>query len=71
MGSTKVNCTGVQKKETAFQLCWFGKVLELLLNMILHYGLISGKEQFKNTLCSDYDNIPSIYGRGVHITGIQ
>lgn len=70
MSSTKVNCTGVQEKETAFQLCWFGNVLELLLN-ILHYGLLSGKAQFKNTFCSDYDHIPSIYRRGVHITGIQ
>lgn len=45
--------------------------IQLLLNQVLQYGLLSGKEQFKNTFCSDYDNIPSIHGRGVHITGIQ
>lgn len=62
MSSTKVNCTGVQE-ETAFQLCWFGNVLELLLN-ILHYGLLSGKAQFKNTFCSDYV-ISQVFTEGV------
>lgn len=36
--------------------------MELDLNRILHYDLLSGKEQFKNTFCNDYNTSPSIYG---------
>lgn len=68
MSSTKINCTGVRDKETTLRLCRFGNVIQWLLNQILKTIL---KEQFKNTFCSDYDNIPSIHRRGIHITGIQ
>lgn len=38
----------------------------------MYFSMVShaGKSNLKNTSCSDYETIPTFYGRSVHVIGI-